>query len=183
MSKCKRIMSAILPPVAGGLSLASAGAATGACAGYIGGLILKGAGWEGVDPIEATQMGAVGGAVLGSGMGVIMGAAINYLSNKQEGLDSCEQADMLNKTASSSSLNIAIGSAIGGLIGYGILTAAGVPIGMTVGQTAAAAAVGGIITACPAACAIAGLVACIGAPIAAAIFKLKDEQTPILGNT
>lgn len=149
---------------------AALSAGVGALSGSVGAAIMNSAGHAGYAVTEATQMGAVGGAVLGGGSGLIVGAGLGgELSSSKE----------VNKKSSesicSSLLAYTGGAVIGGLTGFGIMKAAGSISIMGLGETAASFAIGGAVTMIPASVAIL----CIALPLAlCAVACIKEEETP-----
>ena len=109
MTLSNRIAQASMP-LFGGVVCGATSAATTAFAGGIGAAILNSAGHDGYIPIEAAQMGAAGGAVLGGSVGVLAGtmAACGLFGSSDES----------NKSNSKGALCSYIGgTVITGLIG------------------------------------------------------------------
>ncbi len=165
-------------PVVGGVVLGSMGAAAGAFAGGVGAAILKSSGYDGYNPIEAAQMGAVGGAVLDGSVGVLVGALASC------GLfSSSNKSDNKESNTKQTAVGYVAGTVIAGLTGYGIMNAGNNETVMQLAQTAASFAVGGAVTMIPASCALI----CITVPlvVAAAYLAKKEEEhisTPSIGS-
>ena len=164
MTLSNRIAQASLP-LFGGVVFGGTSAATTAFAGGIGAAILNSAGHDGYIPIEAAQMGAAGGAVLGGSVGVLAGtmAACGLFGGSDESNKSNSQGALCGYVSS---------TVVTGLVGYAIMNTANQETGMPLAQTAASFAVGGAVTMLPAGCALI----CIATPFALAIAAYVTKQ-------
>ena len=176
-----------LPLAMGGVFLSAMCSFSSAFSGYLGGLILKGAGWDSVDPLEAFQMGKVGGAFLGEGIIIVGIAAVcclfkdvedckEYVKNYINYIKNTPKEVIPIPLANKMALGIAICSAIGSLTGYGVLSAAGVHIDMPLAQTVASAAVGGVVTAYPSVCSIITITNRAAVSAAAMMDRMEEDE-------
>ena len=140
-------------------------AALGAAAGATGAAILKASHYDGYDVDEATQMGAIGSAILGGGANAIGGAlwSCGLFKNNSDKDNGSHILALISYVGS---------QVLGGLTGYGVMNAMHAT-DMNIGQTAAALAVGGAVTLIPAII----VLLCILMPIAFCIQKNAEQST------
>ena len=98
----------------GEMIITGAGAAAhGALAGAVGAKILESAGYAGYSVLEATRMGAAGGAVLGAGVGFVSGLFVSR--NKDE-----EQSKSFKELVGAIALTTGM-STVSGVLGHAML--------------------------------------------------------------
>ena len=146
------------------------GAATCAFSGSVGAAILSHE-YKGYDPIEAAQMGAIGGAVIYFSLGVMLSPCLlKTLATSRNESDS----ERGNKGDGRTLAGYVVGQVVMGVIGSAIMNAGSHATSMRLPQSAAAFAVGGAVTACPATCALA----CILLPCATAYVACLTQDNP-----
>jgi hypothetical protein len=149
--------------VLGGLVTGGLNAAWGAASGAVGSAVLA-AGYVGYEVLEATQMGAVGNAILAVPLGTCVGGIAGGLigcglfGNNNKGSQD-------NKTKSgngcvSAVMHVGL-QTLGGVVGWAVMNAGDAETIMNLSQTAAALATGSAITLLPAAC----ITTCIAIPL------------------
>ena len=157
----------VAAPAVGGIVYGAMGAAAGAFAGGVGASILNKAGYGGYVPLEAAQMGAIGGAVLSGAAGVVAGTLrscglFSNPSNENQGESNNSQHQAVTYAAH---------AVLAGLVGYGIMNATSHETVMQLAETAASFAVGGAVTMMPATWGLT----CIALPLAAAAYYTQEE--------
>ncbi len=121
--------------LAGGVISGGFSSAVSALSGYTGAAILQHY-YQSYDPMEATRMGAIGGAILGSTVGLIVGP---YAA----GLLTSDAGNSNQNKHSNAIRDVAMCVAMG-LVGYGVMNQGSSETTMNLGQTAASFALGSV---------------------------------------
>ncbi len=152
---CSPFCRVVGPSLAGGVVFGGLSSAASALIGYTGAAILHNY-YESYDSLEATRMGAIGGAIVSGSLGAIVGPCI-----LQAGAGT-------SAVAGGGAIAGAIaGAVINGLIGYGVMNQGSSETAMNLGQTALSFVLGSFTvgTSIVGAACVIGCIGCIAVPM------------------